>query len=118
MTQNLQPFSPASELPQRTITRMSIISVSPDQVSSQLGDESVILNVKTGTYFGLNEVGSRIWSLIQEPTSLDKVIQTLLDEYEVDPGQCESDVLDLIKELINAALIEVINGKDSQIPAI
>lgn len=89
---------------------MSIISASPDQVSSQLGDESVILNIKACTYFGLNEVGSRIWSLIQKPASVDSVIQSLLDEYDVDPEQCEADVLNLVKELIDAALIEVRNG--------
>jgi hypothetical protein len=103
--------------PHRAITNMSIVSVLPDQVSSQLGDEAVILNVKTGTYFGLNEVGTRIWSLIQEPVPVEKVIQTLLDEYEVDPKQCEEDILNLIDDLSNAALIEVKDGSSSKISA-
>ena len=99
--------------PRRAITNMSIISVLPDQVSSQLGDDSVILNVKTGTYFGLNEVGTRIWGLIQEPIPIEKIIQTLLNEYEVEPKQCEDEVLNLINDLLNATLIEVRDGSSS-----
>lgn len=66
LTQDIYSFSSESDQSQRTLTRMSIISASPDQISSQLGDESVILNVKTGLYFGLNEVGSRVWSITQK----------------------------------------------------
>lgn len=102
----------------KIITDMSIISASPDQVSSQIGAESVILNIKSGTYFGLNEVGSRIWNMIEKSTNINNIIQTLLDEYEVDFEQCKSEVLNLIDELISADLIEVENGKDSQIPPI
>lgn len=118
MAQNIQTFTSASDLPQGTITRMSIISALPDQVFSKLGDESVILNVKTGKYFGLNDVGSRIWSLIQQSTTLSTVVQTLLDEYDVDPKQCEEEVLNLLKDLVNAALIEVKNENDSQVSTV
>lgn len=92
---------------------MSIIQVSPDQVSSQLGDEAVILNVKTGIYYGLNEVGARIWSLIQEPIRFDAIVQALLEEYDVEAGQCEEDVQNLLQEFLAAELIDVSNGKSN-----
>jgi hypothetical protein len=90
---------------------MSTITVSADQVSSQLGEEAVILNVKTGVYYGLNEVGARIWSLIQEPVRFDAIVQTLLEEYDVEASQCEDDVRTLLQELMAAKLIEVGDGK-------
>jgi hypothetical protein len=96
---------------------MSMIVATPDQVSSKLGDEAVILNIKSGVYFGLNEVGARVWTLIQEPVSIARVIQTLLGEYDVEPEQCKEEVLSLIKELIDVSLVEAWNGKDSQISA-
>jgi hypothetical protein len=102
---------------QREISSMSIISISPDQVSSELGEEAVILNVKTGIYFGLNEVGARIWKLIQEPVAISRVVQTLLNEYDVEQDQCEQEVLSLIQDLMNAALVEVHIGKDHQVSA-
>jgi hypothetical protein len=98
------------------ITKLSMIVATADQVSSKLGDEAVILNIKTGIYFGLNEVGARIWNLIQEPVTVERVIHALLDEYDVDPEQCQDEVLNLVNDLNNAALIEVRNGNNPQIP--
>lgn len=93
---------------------MSTITVSAHQVSSQLGEEAVILNVKSGMYYGLNEVGARIWSLIQEPVRFDAIVQTLLDEYDVDPKECEVDVQNLLQEFLAAELIDVSNGKSDR----
>jgi hypothetical protein len=100
------------------ITDMSTIVATPDQVSSKVGNEAVVLNIKTGIYFGLNDVGAVIWGLIQEPVPVARVIQALLDEYDVDPKQCRDEVLNLMKDLSNAALIEVMNGKNPQLPEV
>jgi hypothetical protein len=78
---------------------------SPDQVSSELHQESVILDLKSGMYFGLNPVGARIWQLVQQPASVDAIIQTILDEYDVAPAQCEADVMQLLGKLDEAGLI-------------
>ena len=50
------------------ITTDSIVVASPDQVSSDLAGEIVMLNLASGTYYGLDEVGARIWNLVQQPT--------------------------------------------------
>lgn len=78
-----------------------------EQVSSDLAGESVILNLKTGMYFGLNEVGASIWNLLQQPRSVKDICTQILEEYEVESEQCERDVLTLLNELVESELIEI-----------
>jgi Coenzyme PQQ synthesis protein D (PqqD) len=90
-----------------SISKNSIVVASPDQVSSDLAGESVILNLKSSTYFGLNEVGSRIWQLIQEPKTVRDVCESILNEYEVDAQTCETEVQVLLADLLAAQLVEI-----------
>ena len=85
--------------------------VTKDQVSADLSGEAAILNLKSGIYFGLNTVGASIWKLIQEPRSVNEINDALVQEYAVDPNQCEKDLLALLEELLSKELIEVTNEK-------
>jgi hypothetical protein len=82
-----------------------------DQVSCDLGGESVILGLKAGVYYGMNPLGTFIWDLIQKPVKLKEVRDRILEEYQVEPDQCERDLLDLIKTLMANGLIEYIDEK-------
>ena len=93
------------------ITGNSIVVVTKDQVSADLSGEAAILNLKSGVYFGLNTVGASIWKLIQEPRSVNEINDALVQEYDVDPDQCEKDLLALLEELLSKELIEVTNEK-------
>jgi Coenzyme PQQ synthesis protein D (PqqD) len=90
-----------------SISKNSTVVASSDQVSSDLAGESVILNLKSSTYFGLNEVGSRIWQLIQEPKTISDVCESILEEYEVDAQTCEAEVQALLADLLAAQLVEI-----------
>jgi hypothetical protein len=89
------------------VTANSIVVAAQDQVSSDLSGEAVILNLATGSYYGLDDVGARIWSLLQQPSSVDLIRDTIVGEYEVEPERCERDLLTLLEELEAAQLIEV-----------
>ena len=93
------------------ITGHSIVVVTKDQVSADLSGEAAILNLKSGVYFGLNTVGASIWKLIQGPRSVNEIRDTLVQEYDVDPDQCEKDLLALLEELLSKELIEIKNEK-------
>ena len=84
-----------------------MVVVSQDQVSCDLSGESAILNLKAGIYYGLNEVGTRIWKLIQEPRRVGEIRDAILEDYEVEPDRCEADILSLLQELLDNGLIEV-----------
>jgi hypothetical protein len=80
----------------------------PAQVMArQVGDETVILDLGSGTYFGLDPVGARIWQLIGEGRSLGEICDTMLDEYDVSHEALERDVLDLADKLLEQKLISL-----------
>jgi hypothetical protein len=78
-----------------------------------LAGEAVILSLQSGQYFGLNEVGARIWNLIQEPKTVGAVLESVLQEYEVEPDRLERDLFALLEKMAINELIEVKNGKSS-----
>lgn len=89
------------------ISLASTVVVSPRQVSTELGNEVVVLGAEAGQYFGLNEVGARVWALVQKPSQVRAVCEAIVAEYEVTPAQCERDVLALLEDLKAKGLIHV-----------
>lgn len=78
----------------------------PGQVMARtVGDETVILDLASGSYFGLDPVGARIWQLIGEGGTLAEICATMLDEYEVERERLEADVLRLATELAERGLV-------------
>lgn len=85
----------------------SMITLSKDQVSCDLSGETAILGLQSGQYFGLDEVGSRLWSLMEKPQSVRRMRDAVVSEYAVDTETCTQDVLRFLKDLERAGLIEV-----------
>jgi len=83
------------------------ITIPDDVLFRELDGEGVLLNLKTGTYFGLNPVATRMWQLIAEQRSLASVLDALLLEYTVDRAVLESDLLDLGRQLCANGLGDV-----------
>jgi hypothetical protein len=85
-------------------------AVAPDVLVQETLDESVLLNIRTGHYFGLNSVGTRMWTVLTTATSLRAACETLQDEYEVEAPRLEQDVRQLVTQLAEAGLLEVRSG--------
>ena len=81
------------------------VQVLPDVLSQEVSGETVLLDLNNENYFGLNEVGTRIWQLLQEQDNLEKIYEILLDEYEVDAKQLRKDFDDIINQLKDTGLI-------------
>ena len=80
----------------------------PAQVMArQVGDETVILDLGSGTYFGLDPVGARIWQLIGEGKTLGEICDTMLDEYDVTRESLEHDVMELVARLLEQKLVSI-----------
>lgn len=95
------------------LSASSVVTVSGSQVSSQFMDEeTVILDVQEGAYYVLNPVGARIWELIATPKRVEEVIDTLMDEYEVEKDQCTREVMELLQDLAGQGLVEIQNEAD------
>jgi Coenzyme PQQ synthesis protein D (PqqD) len=85
----------------------AIVVAAREQVSCDLAGEAAILNLKSGVYYGLDSVGARIWTLIQQPQAIPAIRDVLLTEYDVEAERCQRDLLALLGELLAAGLIEV-----------
>ena len=89
------------------IDLQSIITASQEQISCDLGEEAVILNLKSGEYFGLDPVGARIWSWLETPQAVVQLRDRLVEDYKVDSDQIERDLFALLTQLVDEGLIEV-----------
>ena len=72
----------------------------------------MILNLKTGTYFGLDAIGTRMWTLIGDLRDTDKVLEALLAEYDVEEARLRADLDELIRQLVRHELIQI-DGESS-----
>ena len=87
----------------------STVVASEGQVSSDFGEEVAILDFKAGVYYGLDDVGARVWQLVQEPNKVREIRNALVEEYEVEPDRCERDLIALLRRLVGEELIEIKN---------
>ena len=75
----------------------------------------MLLNVKTGVYYGLDEVGTRMWSLLAEHGEVEKACRVLLEEYDVTEDRLRADLLGLIERLREKGLVRVYEGEDQEV---
>lgn len=89
------------------LSASSLISLSEGQVSCDLVGEQVILQLQSGTYYGLQSVGYRIWQLLQQPLTFAAICNAVIGEYDVTPEQCQTEVADFLQELSAAGLVRI-----------
>jgi hypothetical protein len=83
------------------------VRVPPDVLRSNLDGESVLLNLQTETYFGLDEVGTRMWDVLTRSESIQAAFEVLAGEYDVEPADLRRDLVDLLDKLTDQRLLEV-----------
>ena len=81
--------------------------LSDEVLSQEVNGETVLLDLEGESYFGLNEVGTRIWQLLQSEHSVAGMVDSLSVEYDVSREQLESDVSDLLDKLTEAGLVSL-----------
>ena len=79
--------------------------LSDDVVTREVGDETMLLDLASGTYFGLDAVGGRFWQLLEEGKSPVEARDALLEEYEDGADQLERDLENLLAELSANGLV-------------
>ena len=99
------------------LTDTTTVVVTPRQVSSNLAGEEVIMQLESGIYYGLEEVGASIWALVQHPCTVAEICEAICAEYEVEPERCREDAVQFLTTLIDAKLIEVVHVPDERVAA-
>lgn len=83
----------------------SRVRIQDEVLFQELQGEAVLLNLKTGVYLGLNQIGTRIWQLLQEDGSLGRVMEVMLREYDVAQEKLAQDLLDLVGQMQKQGLL-------------
>lgn len=91
------------------LNKNSIVCQSNEIDATDIDGEKVMMNLEEGQYFSLNTVGSRIWDIISEKKSINDIVATLLNEYEVDEDECERSVIEYLEILKDADLINILS---------
>lgn len=86
----------------------SIVRPRVSVLAREVGGEMVLLDVEFGTYYGLNEVGTRAWSLLAEGATLGEIEERLHSEFDVDQPTLEADLGALVRDLLDHGLIDVV----------
>lgn len=85
-----------------------IVEANADLMMADLEGEAVLLNIQSGRYFGLNEVGTSIWSLIKEPQSVSEILGALSQIYDAPAEALHHDVLTFLNDMEKRSLLHVI----------
>jgi hypothetical protein len=83
-----------------------------------LDKESVLLNLETEKYFGLDQTGTRMWQLITASPCIDSAYQELLAEFDVEPELLRANLTDLLSRLVESGLLQVLPADVGTAPAI
>jgi hypothetical protein len=83
------------------------ISIPADVLISKVEDESVILNLDSERYFGLDEVGTRFMSLLTTSSTIQAAYEVLVEEYDVDEAVLRRDLAELLEKLLEQGLVKV-----------
>jgi hypothetical protein len=83
------------------------LSIPPQVMSRLVDDETVLLDLKSGMYFGLDGVGQRIWKSVSEGKSLGETAAIIAAEYEVEEARAQSDVIEFASDLVDRGLLDM-----------
>lgn len=84
------------------------VTRSDDLVFAGMGDETVLMSLEQGEYYGLDAIGTRIWALLDQPMTVADLCDRLVQLYAVELELCQQDTLDFVQELYDAKIISVL----------
>lgn len=89
------------------ISMESRVSAAQQILSSDIGDEMVMMDINLGKYFSLKGPSGRVWELIDKDTLVHSIYEKLLQEYDVEAEQCEQELFALLHDMREANMITV-----------
>ena len=87
------------------MTNNTILSRREGLMTADMNGSAVMMDIMTGKYYNLGEVGGRIWELLEEPATLSELIGKLTAEYDVSAEQCRTDILPFLDTLLERGLL-------------
>lgn len=76
-------------------------------VFSRIEDETVMMSIETGHYYGVSQVGQHIWEMLESPCRMSDICRALVEKFDVTPDQCEREVFAFVEEMHDNGLVAV-----------
>lgn len=74
-------------------------------MTADMNGATVMLDIESGKYFNLGEIGGRIWEILEQPTSVKDLVSILVQEYDVTEEQCMEDIVPFLEKMLNRGLV-------------
>ena len=91
------------------LSQNSQVQRNPKLLANQMDGEIVMMSIDNGEYYGLDEVGSRIWELMETPVTVHNLVEQLMNEFDVDYDDCLRDTQEFLEDLLEKDLVLVKN---------
>lgn len=88
------------------VSRSIMLKQADGVLSADVDEDVIIMNMESGKFYGLDDIGRSVWEFIAQPRPVHEVCEHLLAEYEVDRETCEASLLKLVESLVDARLVE------------
>ena len=90
-----------------SVSDTTVVVAARDVLSADFDPDLVLLKLQDGTYYGLDDVGARVWALLQSPVPLGVIRDTITSEFDVEPARCTRDIQAFVADLIGRGLVDV-----------
>ena len=97
----------------QVITSATTVCRVEDLLTAELDEETVMMDIKGGTYYGLNGCGTRIWALLSKPITVSDLCHQLTDEFAVSITQCEQELIDFLQALLARNMVKIVSHRTS-----
>jgi len=93
---------------QAKITLTKTVQRNQEMLTSNIGEEIVMMSIDNSAYYGLDPIGSNIWEMLAEPIRVSDLCAQLMQRYEVNEQDCQRDVLNFLNQMRNEDLLTVL----------
>lgn len=83
----------------------ALVFRNPDLLAADMDGDIVMMSIERGEYYGIGGVGSRVWELLAQPTSINQITQIICAEYEVEEATCQADMQKFVEQLLQNGLV-------------
>ena len=84
-----------------------------DVLDTEIDDQTVMMDIERGSYFGLNQTGTTIWSLLAEPIAIGDLCDHLTPRFDVPREQCEQQVIAFLANLRDRGLVQIVTDESA-----
>ena len=100
-------------MPDPTLTAQARVRRIHDVLDTEIDDQTVMMDIEQGSYFGLNKTATRIWARLAEPMVGGELCDRLTEEFDVPREQCEQQVDDFLENLLDRGLLQIVSDEST-----